>query len=53
MRAAGTALTTIAIELGYDSLSAFISMFKRQMGVPPSSFVRQAEATQADFLFKK
>ena len=53
MLAAGTAVTTIAIELGYDSLSAFIAMFKRQMGVPPSLFVRQTDAAQADSLFKK
>lgn len=36
--AAGTAVTSIALELGYDSLSAFIAMFKRHFGVPPSQF---------------
>ncbi|MBC3918988.1 helix-turn-helix transcriptional regulator [Undibacterium sp. CY18W] len=36
--AAGTAVTAIALELGYDSLSAFIAMFKRHFGVPPSQF---------------
>jgi len=36
--AGGTAVTTIALELGYDSLSAFIAMFKRHFGVPPSQF---------------
>ncbi len=37
--AAGTAVTNIALELGYDSLSAFIAMFKRHFGVPPSQFL--------------
>ncbi len=36
--AEGTAVTSIALELGYDSLSAFIAMFKRHFGVPPSQF---------------
>lgn len=36
--AAGTTVTAIALELGYDSLSAFIAMFKRHFGVPPSQF---------------
>ncbi len=35
---AGTAITSIALELGYDSLSAFIAMFKRYFGAPPSQF---------------
>jgi AraC-like DNA-binding protein len=39
MLAAGYAVTTIAIELGYDSLSAFIAMFKRELGVTPSKYL--------------
>lgn len=36
--AGGTPVTNIALELGYDSLSAFIAMFKRHFGMPPSQF---------------
>jgi AraC-like DNA-binding protein/quercetin dioxygenase-like cupin family protein len=39
MLAAGSAVTTIAIELGYDSLSAFIAMFKRSFGVTPAKYL--------------
>ena len=31
-------ITQISLELGYDSLSAFIQMFKRNMGVTPGKF---------------
>lgn len=40
MLAAGKAVTTIAIELGYDSLSAFIAMFKRHFGVTPAKYLQ-------------
>ncbi|MFZ6657015.1 AraC family transcriptional regulator [Undibacterium sp. TJN19] len=53
MLTTGTPVTTIAIELGYDSLSAFIAMFKRQLGVPPSLFVAPGDVSQADTLSKK
>lgn len=36
--AAGTPVTTVALELGYDNLSAFIAMFKRQFGVTPGRY---------------
>ena len=36
--AAGHAVTGVALELGYDSLSAFIAMFRREMGVAPGGF---------------
>lgn len=36
--AAGGAVTSVALELGYDSLSAFISMFRRSLGVSPGKF---------------
>lgn len=41
MLAAGSAVTTIAIELGYDSLSAFIAMFKREFGATPAKYLSQ------------
>ncbi len=31
-------VTTVAIDLGYDSLSAFISMFKKALGITPGQY---------------
>lgn len=36
--AAGNPVTRVALELGYDSPSAFTSMFRRSLGVVPSSY---------------
>ena len=36
--AAGQSVTTIALDLGYDTVSAFIAMFKRVMGVTPGRY---------------
>jgi AraC-like DNA-binding protein/quercetin dioxygenase-like cupin family protein len=36
--AAGEAVTTIALELGYESPAAFTTMFKRLIGVAPSHY---------------
>jgi AraC-like DNA-binding protein len=36
--AAGEAVTTIALDLGYDSPAAFTTMFKRLTGVAPSQY---------------
>ncbi|WP_430795442.1 AraC family transcriptional regulator [Achromobacter spanius] len=36
--AGGAAVTTVALELGYDNVSAFIAMFKRELGVTPGQF---------------
>lgn len=38
--AAGVKVVDVALDLGYDSPSAFATMFKRQFGVPPSGFFR-------------
>lgn len=38
MLAAGTAVTTIALDLGYDNVSAFIALFKRRFGVTPGRY---------------
>jgi AraC-like DNA-binding protein len=40
MLADGPAVTTIAIDLGYDNVSAFIAMFRRTMGVTPGRCIR-------------
>jgi AraC-like DNA-binding protein len=36
--AAGTSVLDVALELGYDSPSAFSAMFKRALGVSPSDY---------------
>ncbi|TCT13632.1 AraC family transcriptional regulator [Tepidamorphus gemmatus] len=36
--AAGEAVTTVALDAGYDSLSAFIHAFRRTMGVTPGAY---------------
>lgn len=38
--AAGQPVTATALDLGYDSTSAFIAMFRRAMGVPPGQYFR-------------
>lgn len=37
---AGEAVTTIALDLGYEGASAFSTMFKRLVGVAPSAYLR-------------
>jgi AraC-like DNA-binding protein len=36
--AAGEPVTNIALDLGYDSPSAFTAMFRRTLGVTPSRY---------------
>lgn len=36
--AAGDAVTRVALELGYDNVSAFIAMFRRHFGVTPGRY---------------
>lgn len=38
--AAGSKVVDVALDLGYESPSAFATMFRRQFGVPPSVFFR-------------
>jgi AraC-like DNA-binding protein len=38
MLAAGTPVITVALDLGYDSPSAFSAMFRKNFGTPPSRF---------------
>ncbi|WP_445190538.1 helix-turn-helix domain-containing protein [Sphingomonas sp. Sph1(2015)] len=38
--AEGLAVTTIALDLGYDNVRAFIAMFRRTMGVTPGRYIR-------------
>jgi AraC-like DNA-binding protein len=34
----GQAVTEVALDLGYDSVSAFSAMFRRASGAPPSTY---------------
>jgi len=46
--AADEPITSIALDLGYDSPAAFTTMFKRLLGVPPSHyFIRQQTSARA------
>ncbi len=40
--AGGEPITTIAFDLGYESVAAFTTMFKRMMGMPPSRYLAPA-----------
>ncbi len=40
----GQPVTAIAFDLGYQSLSAFIEMFRRELGSPPRQYARQQGA---------
>lgn len=42
--AAGDAITTIAFDLGYESASAFATMFRRTIGVAPSRYFDAARS---------
>jgi AraC-like DNA-binding protein len=42
--AAGEPVTTVALDLGYDSPAAFTSMFKRLLGHPPQRYFRSHAA---------
>jgi AraC-like DNA-binding protein/quercetin dioxygenase-like cupin family protein len=39
--AGGEAVTTVALDLGYDSPSAFTAMFRRTLGTTPSRYLRR------------
>ena len=39
MLASGAAVTTIALDLGYENVSAFIAMFRRTFGVTPAQYL--------------
>ena len=38
--AAGEAVSVVAARVGYESTSAFVAAFRRQVGVPPGSYFR-------------
>lgn len=41
---AGEAVTGVAIDLGYDSVPAFTTMFSRMLGAPPRAYFRAARS---------
>ncbi len=47
MLAADLPVTTVALELGYDNVSAFIAMFKRALGSTPSRYFHSSAADPA------
>lgn len=42
--AKGTPVQTVAYDLGYESASAFITMFRKILGAPPGSYLASREA---------
>jgi AraC-like DNA-binding protein/quercetin dioxygenase-like cupin family protein len=44
--AEGSPVTAVAIDLGYESASAFSTMFRRSLGVPPRAFFLPGAAAQ-------
>lgn len=48
MLAQGTAISTVAMDLGYESPSAFSVMFRRALGVAPSEYFRSIEARMGE-----
>lgn len=45
--AAGEKVTSVALELGYESPSAFAALFRRQFGVPPSRYFQDRPVAAA------
>jgi AraC-like DNA-binding protein len=41
--AAGDAVTTVALDVGYDSPSAFIAMFRRSLGTTPNRYFSRGD----------
>lgn len=39
--AAGRSVTVVALDVGYDSPSAFTAMFRRALGVSPTRYFEQ------------
>ena len=46
--AEGVPVTTVAIDLGYESPSAFSTMFRRALGIAPRAFTSTAVGANGD-----
>ncbi len=44
----GMPVTTVALDLGYGSPSAFSTMFRRALGIPPRAFIAGTDAVTTD-----
>jgi AraC-like DNA-binding protein len=44
--ALGEAVTGVALDLGYESLSAFISMFRQSLGTTPAKYFERQHADE-------
>jgi AraC-like DNA-binding protein len=42
--ASGTSVTTVALDLGYDTVSAFIAMFRHAVGMTPTAYLNSIGA---------
>jgi AraC-like DNA-binding protein len=42
--ASGTSVTTVALDLGYNTVSAFIAMFHRAVGMTPTAYLNSIGA---------
>ncbi len=45
--AEGQSVTSVAFDLGYESPSAFVAMFRRELGAPPTRYLRVARRDTA------
>lgn len=45
--AEGVPVTTVALDLGYESASAFSTMFRRSLGIAPRAFIARGDASTA------
>ena len=45
--AEGRSVTSVAFDLGYESPSAFVAMFRRELGAPPTRYLRAARSGEA------
>lgn len=45
--AEGQPVTAVAYDLGYESPSAFVAMFRRELGAPPARYLRAARTAPA------
>ena len=43
--AAGQSVTTVALDVGYDTPSAFIAMFRRNLGATPGRYFTSGDKT--------
>jgi len=49
MLAAGVQVTNVALDLGYESVSAFTAMFRRSFGTPPTRYFSEQQGSHVDF----